>query len=384
MKFIPVQKLATIIDFCDYTPGRYTLVLDDITGNYSFHDNLEALLHFEQLSKEGYITVVALGFEKGYAEDQSLRKYFKFAESGEVEKAKELSSLMGFSFLDKVLSNDLSFDDVKDTFEAISEYAEDDIAFSEDLTNKFRIFFSISEEQLENIKAWRDKYADYVINDQLIPEEGTLLRYKKRKEDVFEIIGELLETQPPKKVSLSWHLMGKRTSLSEWGHPKDERHGFHYDSPKLLETIIGMEKEGYLKVTSLDSDGLVIGMEVDEQKIPKSVNNKQNTTKPEVMFHKLAFDDVTREMRVQGVWVAVSSHRNTRPYYVIKIISTDYTRIWNYDELAEEMGEEYTANQWRKFYQAAYAINEKIEKKTQISDFLTFDKYTVAVNPKYI
>ena len=97
----------------------------------------------------------------------------------------------------------------------------------------------------------------------------------------------------------------------------------------------------------------------------------------------LVYDEMLRRVRVNGEWVIISSSRNTRPYYLMSIIAKDFSKIWNYDEIAEEMSQEYDKNSWKKFYQAAYSINEKVAKKTLIERFLIFDKNTVSVNPDY-
>lgn len=62
------------------------------------------------------------------------------------------------------------------------------------------------------------------------------------------------------------------------------------------------------------------------------------------------------------------------------------TKQWGYDEIHKSWKgiDNYNPKNWAKFYHAAYAVNEKIEKATQIKNFLMPTKKEVSINEIYL
>lgn len=62
-------------------------------------------------------------------------------------------------------------------------------------------------------------------------------------------------------------------------------------------------------------------------------------------------------------------------------------KVWDWDEMLEKWGDEYTGayekRDWRKVYDAAREVNQKVAAKTAVEDLLIATAKTVAVNPKY-
>jgi hypothetical protein len=76
---------------------------------------------------------------------------------------------------------------------------------------------------------------------------------------------------------------------------------------------------------------------------------------------------------------------DTDPYYLLKTIFKNPTKIWNYDEIADDWGLSYEEKPpWKRFYNAGYQINTKIAKETTVKDFLKLTNKTVNINQKYL
>jgi hypothetical protein len=76
---------------------------------------------------------------------------------------------------------------------------------------------------------------------------------------------------------------------------------------------------------------------------------------------------------------------DTYPYYLLKTIFKNPTKIWNYDEIADDWGLSYEEKPpWKRFYNAGYQVNTKIAKETTVKDFLKLTNKTVNINQKYL
>lgn len=82
--------------------------------------------------------------------------------------------------------------------------------------------------------------------------------------------------------------------------------------------------------------------------------------------------------------IKISRSQDTAAHYLLSAIFKDPTKLWSYDEIADEMGNEYAKDKWRRYYNAAYAVNEKIAKQTTINDFLSITAKSVQINAKYL
>jgi hypothetical protein len=83
--------------------------------------------------------------------------------------------------------------------------------------------------------------------------------------------------------------------------------------------------------------------------------------------------------------IGISKSKNTNPYFLLKALFKNKTKTWNYDEIYEEMfGEEYDKSKWKRIYNSAYDVNEKVAKSTTIKDFLQFTNTTVKIKNKYL
>ncbi|MFA6944280.1 MAG: hypothetical protein WC220_00135 [Pedobacter sp.] len=60
------------------------------------------------------------------------------------------------------------------------------------------------------------------------------------------------------------------------------------------------------------------------------------------------------------------------------------SRRWNWDEIIEAWGDVPEKDDWRKVYNAGRGINEQVEKKTTISNFLIVKTKTLQLNPDFL
>ena len=84
--------------------------------------------------------------------------------------------------------------------------------------------------------------------------------------------------------------------------------------------------------------------------------------------------------------IKISKTNNSNPYYLLKTIFKDKNKIWNYDEIHKDWlnRDDYKKEDWNKYYNAGYKINEKIAKETTIKDFLCITKKDIKINEKYL
>jgi hypothetical protein len=91
-------------------------------------------------------------------------------------------------------------------------------------------------------------------------------------------------------------------------------------------------------------------------------------------------------LKYQGNTLDVSVPRDTRYYFLLKTLLSSPKKLWNYDELWKELNEDdnYDPKDWKKIYNPAHDLNEKIAQETTIADFLDVKKSTIRIDPKYL
>ncbi len=98
-----------------------------------------------------------------------------------------------------------------------------------------------------------------------------------------------------------------------------------------------------------------------------------------------SFSMKTAKLEVEGKFISIP--KNTDQFDLCKTIFKDELskeKEWPTDEILEEWGSNYEGNEiWRKVYNAAREINQKVAAKTTIEDFLFVNRYTTKLNPKY-
>lgn len=98
----------------------------------------------------------------------------------------------------------------------------------------------------------------------------------------------------------------------------------------------------------------------------------------------LVFDSEESTLAFWGTVIKIAKSKDSNAHYLLKAVFKKPQKLWSYDELADEMGDGYARNKWRRFYNAAYSVNVKIAKQTTINDFLSITAKTVQINAKYL
>lgn len=98
----------------------------------------------------------------------------------------------------------------------------------------------------------------------------------------------------------------------------------------------------------------------------------------------LTFDHTASILTFQGKEILIAKSKDTDPHYLLQTLFTDLKKLWNYDEIAADWKTAFDKTKWKRFYNAAHKVNQKIAETTTIKDFLEASKKTVSVNKKYL
>lgn len=103
-----------------------------------------------------------------------------------------------------------------------------------------------------------------------------------------------------------------------------------------------------------------------------------------------SFDQSTSILCFADHSIEISKNKNTDAHYLLTILSEEMSRDWACDEIWESDffrsgNREYDPTEdWKKIYNAGASVNTRIEKATQIKDFLKVTKTSVSINKKYL
>ena len=80
----------------------------------------------------------------------------------------------------------------------------------------------------------------------------------------------------------------------------------------------------------------------------------------------------------------IKLREDKRPYRLIQTLLKDRNKLWNFDEIADDWGDDYEKDSWETYYQTSYSVNEKVAKETGIKAFLIITCKTVQINLLYL
>ena len=104
----------------------------------------------------------------------------------------------------------------------------------------------------------------------------------------------------------------------------------------------------------------------------------------------VSFDKKKSVLTFKGKKIEISKTKNSDPHYLLALLFKDKSKELAYDEIWESpyfqsQNTEYDPkNDWRKIYNAAYSVNEKVAKMTTIQDFLDISKTAISINKNYL
>jgi hypothetical protein len=143
-----------------------------------------------------------------------------------------------------------------------------------------------------------------------------------------------------------------------------------------LENTSEKRKDSLLKAKYLSYLTLVHNYFIQE------LSKKQIKKSHKKIRYKISFSE-DGILNFQGK--SIQFQIDTDPYYLLKTIFKNPTKIWNYDEIADDWGlSDEEKPPWKRFYNAGYQVNTKIAKETTVKDFLKLTNKTVNINQKYL
>jgi hypothetical protein len=96
-----------------------------------------------------------------------------------------------------------------------------------------------------------------------------------------------------------------------------------------------------------------------------------------------SFDN--KQLEHKGVPIVVAKSKNTNQYFLLELLLENPKRLWNNDEIWEKLFKTpYRASEWKKIYNAAYDLNDKIAKQTGVDDLVERTRTTTRFSPKYL
>ena len=247
-------------------------------------------------------------------------------------------------------------------------------------------FFEFSDyltpKNKKALSGFVDKYITNFQGDSLEKDTENFYRFDKQKETLIRKLRSLEEKY------------GKSFILE---YPENIELVLGTDKEYLfIHTLITLEKLGYFaieKIWIFDMD-LPPEKQTESYKIKLRLEEKyfeERTSSPlHALYSKeqknkvLGFNEKNSLLQFNGKEITISKTRNSNAHYLLQTLFKDKSKIWEFDEVAEDWGEEYKKRDWGRYYNAAYKVNEKIAKDTTIKDFLSITNKTVAIQKKYL
>jgi hypothetical protein len=96
------------------------------------------------------------------------------------------------------------------------------------------------------------------------------------------------------------------------------------------------------------------------------------------------FDPNSSILIFQGKGILIAKSKNTDPHYLLQTLFKDPKKLWSYDEVSADWGSKFNKKKWKKFYNAAHKVNQKVAEKTTVGNFLETSKMTVTINKIYL
>jgi len=255
------------------------------------------------------------------------------------------------------------------------------------LVEWFEFDVDLPKKTKEVIGSLLDEYINQFIGDKLRIDNANFLKFEKQKDHLLR--------------ELQGFYLGSYGNT--FVYKKSERLGFidkaEWESDYLfVHTLIALERLGYLTVASMwvfdmdlppekQTENYKVKMTVTEKlreeadKIFGLTHKKQDASK----ISSLPVFDLKRSiLSFKGKDIVIAKSKNTNPHYLLETIFKDKKKTWGYDEIAEDWEYLYKKEDWKRYYYASYSVNEKVEKKTGISDFLDITNKSVCIKKEYL
>lgn len=160
------------------------------------------------------------------------------------------------------------------------------------------------------------------------------------------------------------------------------------DKRDLGEMNKTFKKNNKLKNESIIVEGYII--KIIEQKFSKLCDeyekkvNEINLTDNRKLKLNLSFNNNKSTLSFNNKEIKISKTRNSNGHYLLKTIFKNKSKIWGYDEIADDWTDTYEKDDWTRYYNAGYKVNITIAIETTIKDFLIITNKTACINKKYL
>lgn len=234
----------------------------------------------------------------------------------------------------------------------------------------------------KGLKKFIDKYIDNFIQDSLLKGRRNYYDFSEQKKQIFL---ELVFNQ--EKYGKSF--------IFEYPEKYGVQFGIETNTDFLfIHSLIALETLGYLEIedmwiydAELPAKEQSINYKVKLKLKDKYFEERKKVTSmrtEEDEKEEIKFDADTSVLLFRNEETIISRTRNKAGHFLLETLFKDKAKIWELEEIAEDWGEDYAKDDWRKYYNAGRSVNEKVAKKTTIADFLIITNKTICINKKYL
>lgn len=360
--------------------GKNLLNFDDLTACEE-RGVFSVVSFFNRLKDLGINSLNELTFHKDIYLKYNKKRYEELKNDKESGTLNDLS-LSALGFIEKLIAGNVSF-----LYE--NSHGIFDFIFYENIL-RFLEFFEFSTDlplkDREKITNSINGYIKNFINDNLQKETQNFYCFSEQKKRLFFQISMLTKKygnnfilQYPKEIDI---VMGN----------KDKECLF-------IHTLIALETLGYIEIENIWIFDMNLAPEeqTENYKVKLTLKEKFFDNEREAMFgikkkietkkdikKDLIFNNTKSILLFNNTEIKISKTRNSNGHYLLKTIFKNKNKIWEYDEIAEDWTDDYKKDDWSRYYNAGYTVNEKVAKETTIKDFLVITNKTVGINKKYL
>ncbi|MCX6793405.1 MAG: hypothetical protein NTY12_05315 [Candidatus Falkowbacteria bacterium] len=237
----------------------------------------------------------------------------------------------------------------------------------------------LSEKDISKLRAFLDEYIDRFLNGELIIYDKNCLTFERQKADFIQEVkfGQFLEKY------------GNNFVIRDFSF-KDSDGDAKYGT-LFVHTLYALEKLGFIKVRRLWQDKEITDTEskayasimVLEPLLEEMTSNYKKEN-PENIFEK--YEESQNILLFAGKEIELSrKKKQTDPVLLIKTLLQEPERYWHEDEITEDWGyNEEDEVKKNKVYYAARKLNDLVQLKTGINDFIDHNTDKFRINPKYL
>lgn len=231
-----------------------------------------------------------------------------------------------------------------------------------------------TKKQYDLLRSFLNAYIQNFVDGQLSIVDRNAMIFEKQKDHFFALIN---KTKMYEKYGKSFIFK----------HTADAKDDFFF-----VHTLLALEAMGYIQINRLTfTNNFVLDETEYEANIVLSddfineMNQKYKKENPNNVYE--SYDTEKCALTFLGKKIEISKTKSSDPARLMSVLAKNPEKKWSKDEIYDDLSyslEEQKDLPSQKMYQAALKINDMVNKKTQIEDFLIFSTKFAQINPKYI